>query len=67
LLPPSPFNIDDYKRQFFAEKNIAKNIENLFEQVDTNGWSLWIVSYNKSENEGKKIILTNNLMKGFIN
>jgi elongation factor 1-gamma len=67
LLPPSPFNIDDYKRQFFAEKNIAKNIENLFEQVDSNGWSLWIVSYNKSENEGKKIILTNNLMKGFIN
>ncbi|CAD8065845.1 unnamed protein product [Paramecium primaurelia] len=67
LLPPSPFNIDDYKRAFFAEKDIAKNIAQLFAQVDTQGWSLWIITYNKSQNEGKQLILTNNLMKGFIN
>ncbi|CAD8078216.1 unnamed protein product [Paramecium sonneborni] len=67
LLPPSPFNIDDYKRTFFAEKDIAKNIEQLFSTVDTQGLSLWIITYNKSQNEGKQLILTNNLMKGFIN
>ncbi|CAK82501.1 unnamed protein product (macronuclear) [Paramecium tetraurelia] len=67
LLPPSPFNIDDYKRAFFAEKDIAKNIQQLFTSVDVQGWSLWIVTYNKSQNEGKQLILTNNLMKGFIN
>lgn len=42
-------------------------METLFSTIDLNGWSLWLVKYNKSENEGKKLILTNNLMKGFIN
>ncbi|CAD8115142.1 unnamed protein product [Paramecium sonneborni] len=67
LLPPSTFNIDDYKRIFFAEKDINKNINTLFSTIDLNGWSLWFVRYNKAENEGKQMLLTNNLMKGFIN
>jgi len=31
LLPVSPFNLDDYKRAFFLEKDLAKNMENLFQ------------------------------------
>jgi elongation factor 1-gamma len=53
LLPPSKFNIDDYKRQFFAAKDIPGQIQWLFDNFDAEGWSMWEISYNKIEGEGK--------------
>lgn len=38
-------------------------MQTLFETIDANGWSLWELKYNKTENQGKVLIQTSNLNK----
>ena len=38
----------------------------MFDTVDTQGWSLWLVKYEKAEGEGVNLLKTTNTMKGFL-
>lgn len=58
--------MDDYKRLFFATKDIAGVIQTLFDTIDTEGWSLWIIKYEKAEGEGVNLLKTTNTMRGFL-
>jgi elongation factor 1-gamma len=70
LLPPSPMNIDDLKREFFVNKTADKRREYVREQfwkkLDTVGWAVWYLDYIKAEGEGQKLLFTGNLLNGFL-
>ena len=66
LLPKSPFNIDDWKRQFFNSPDMKATLAELWPKFDTEGWSIWKVDYIKYEGEGEVGYLTSNLKNGHI-
>ncbi|CAD8049986.1 unnamed protein product [Paramecium sonneborni] len=66
LLPQSPFNIDDWKRQFLASKDFASEFKTFWNIFDSQGWSIWIVKYIKGESEGKVLIQFRNNCSGFL-
>ncbi|CAD8071813.1 unnamed protein product [Paramecium sonneborni] len=65
-LPPSTFNIDDWKRQFLASKDQAAEFQHFWNVFDSQGWSIWIVKYIKAEGEGKVLISFRNNCNGFL-
>ena len=70
ILPPSPFDIDNFKREFLANKTPETKRKYLqttfFEKFDANGWALWYCDYIKAEGEGEVLYKTSNLMGGFL-
>lgn len=66
-LPPSPFNIYDFKTLFINNKEKAtKGMDMFYEMLDWEGWSFWQFVYDKYGTEGSKLDHTNNLMFGFL-
>ncbi|KAM3129065.1 hypothetical protein pb186bvf_018843 [Paramecium bursaria] len=65
-LPPTTFDIDAWKRQFLASKDLKAEFQWLWANLDQAGWSAWEVLYQKSENEGKLLIVTKNNVRGFL-
>lgn len=45
LLPKSPFNFDDFKRDFSNSPDKSLALKTLWEKFDEVGYSLWFVSY----------------------
>jgi len=41
-------------------------MKEFWEQYDAEGFSLWLVKYDKYTGEGEKLFLTNNLVGGFM-
>ena len=70
ILPPSPFSLDDFKREFLANKTQptrrAYIKEKFWSKFDPNGWAIWYVDYIKAEGEGDVLYKTSNLLAGFL-
>jgi elongation factor 1-gamma len=65
-LPPSSFNLFDFKTLIVNAPNKKDAVKTFFEQFDPQGYSIWHITYDKAEGEGKVLFLTNNLMNGFL-
>lgn len=69
-LPPTPFNLDNFKRSFFENKTPETRRkflqENFWPKFDDKGWALWYLDYIKAEGECQVLYMTSNLLGGFI-
>lgn len=66
LLPKSSFDLEEWKRVYSNEKDTrGKAMPWLWENLDTEGWSLWLCNY-KYQEENTKLFMTNNLIGGFL-
>ena len=66
MLPPTPFKLDDFKREISNAPDRSVVLADFWTKYDAAGWSLWKVVYQKYEGEGVVDYLTANLMNGFI-
>jgi len=64
-LPPSTFNLDEWKRVYSNEKDTRKACEWFWEHFDPEGFSLWFSNY-KYNHELDVVFKSCNLMGGFI-
>jgi len=65
-LPPTQFDLYNYKTFFVNHLNKREAIQDLWKQFDANGFSLWKLHYDKAEGEGELLYKTNNLVGGFL-
>jgi elongation factor 1-gamma len=65
-LPPSPFNLFDFKTLFVNHPDKKEALKIFWEQLDDQGYSVWRMEYEKAEGEGRVGFLTSNLMNGFL-
>jgi elongation factor 1-gamma len=65
-LPPSKFNLFDFKTLFVNAADKHEALKFFWENYDNEGYSLYNVHYIKVEGEGKVLFLTNNMMNGFL-
>jgi elongation factor 1-gamma len=65
-LPPSTFNLFDFKTLFVNSADKKEAVQFFFNNFDAAGYSIYQIEYIKAEGEGEKVYLTNNLMNGFI-
>ena len=67
-LPPSSFNIEEFKKEFLDEKSGNKNkiMEKFWEIFDPKGYSLWWMEYQNLDTEGKKLFRMNNSKNFFL-
>jgi len=63
-LPPSKFNIDEYKRIYSNNDTRTVALAKFFETFDNQGWSVWKCLY-KYNVELNKLLLSINLVGGF--
>ena len=60
-LPPSSFDLDSFKNEYFNEKNDKnKTMEKFWKDFEPKGYSLWKMEYQNLESEGKKLFRMNN-------
>lgn len=66
-LPPSPFNLYDFKTFFvnIPDKR-GEGMKKFLEEYDREGYSVWFLDYDKYEGEGKVLYQTSNLLNGFL-
>lgn len=65
-LPPSSFNLFDFKTLFVNHPDKKEALKIFWEQFDAEGYSVWRMEYEKAEGEGTVVFLTCNLMNGFL-
>jgi len=67
LLPPSPLNLEHWKRFYSNEDTRTVALPYFWETLakDPDGWSLWFSDY-KDNKDLEKLYMTNNLVGGFI-
>ena len=66
-LPPSSFDLDSFKNEYFNEKNDKnKTMEKFWKDFDPKGYSLWKMEYQNLESEGKKLFRMNNSKNFFL-
>jgi len=66
LLPPTPFNLEDWKR-FYSNNNTKPDAMDYFwKNFDPQGYSLWRVDY-KYNDELTLVFMSSNLIGGFFN
>ena len=65
-LPPSKFNLFDYKTLFVNAPDKKEALKFFFDNFDPEGYSIYFIHYQKAEGEGKLLFLTNNLKNGFL-
>ena len=66
LLPPSKFNLEDFKRSFLNNKNKQEAIKKFLEEFDPEGYSLWWLEYQNLPEEGKVLYRTSNAKSFFL-
>lgn len=67
FLPPSSFNLENFKNEFFEEKgNKDKIMEKFWEKFDPKGYSLWWMEYKNLNTEGKKLFRMKNSKNFFL-
>lgn len=66
-LPPTSFDLFNFKTFFVNEPDrYGKGIDELKNQFDKEGWSIWFLHYEMFGDEGKKLYHTENLADGFL-
>ena len=65
-LPPSTFDLFSFKTLFVNAPNKHEAVKFLFDNFDKNGYSMWVIKYQKAEGEGKVLFMTNNLKNSFL-
>ena len=67
-LPPSTFDLDSFKNEYFNNKKGDKNkiMEKFWNEFDPKGYSLWKLEYQNLETEGKKLFRMNNSKNFFL-
>lgn len=66
LLPPTPFDLDNWKRIYSnTHSDFYSVMDKFWPLYDREGWSLWICDYMYND-ENKKGFMTANLVSGFI-
>ena len=67
-LPPSSFDLEEFKNEFMNEKgrNKDKIMEKFWKDFDPKGYSIWWLEYQNLETEGKKLFRTNNSKNFFL-
>lgn len=65
-LPPSSFNLFDFKTLFVNAPNKKEALEFFWNNLDDQGYSVWRMDYEKAEGEGNVVFLTANLMNGYL-
>ena len=63
-LPPSPFNMNDFKVCYSNEDTRSVALPHLYEHFDKEGWSLYFVEYKYPE-DLQKLFMVSNLLGGF--
>jgi len=66
LLPPSPLNLDEWKRVYSNNETRPTAMNWFWEHFDAEGYSIWRVDY-KYNSELAKIFMSANLIGGFFN
>jgi len=64
-LPPSTFNIDEYKRVYSNNDTRKVAIPKFYETFDKQGWSVWKCVY-KYNSDLHKLLFSTNLLGGFL-
>ncbi|RLN49675.1 hypothetical protein BBJ29_001207 [Phytophthora kernoviae] len=62
---PSSMNLDGWKVQYSNAKDLADAMKWFWENLDTEGYSLWFCDYNYN-NENTKMFMTCNAVGGFL-
>jgi len=62
-LPPSPFNLDEWKR-FYSNNDGTKSTAWFWEHLDSEGWSLWLSEFKYNE-ENESLLKTCNYLGGW--
>jgi len=67
-LPPSSFDLESFKQEFFEDKSNHKDkaMEKFWKEFDPKGYSLWWVEYQNLDTEGKKLFRTKNSKNFFL-
>jgi len=68
FLPPSSFDLESFKQEFFEDKsnNKGKTMEKFWKEFDPKGYSLWWIEYQNLDTEGKKLFRTKNSKNFFL-
>ena len=66
FLPPSKFDINNFKAEFFNNNNKTKVMQNFWNQYDPKGYSLWFVEYQNLESESTKLFRMKNSKNFFL-
>jgi len=65
-LPPTSFNLFDFKTLFVNAPNKQEALDFFFKNFDAAGFSVWYITYIKAEGEGKILWQFANQMNGFL-
>ena len=66
FLPPSKFDLDNFKKEFCENSNKKEVMEKLWKDFDPKGYSLWLIEYQNLESEGKKLFRMKNSKNFFL-
>ena len=66
FLPPSKFDLDNFKKEFCENSNKKEVMEKFWKDFDPKGYSLWLIEYQNLENEGKKLFRMKNSKNFFL-
>jgi len=66
ILPPSPFVLDSFKKEFLNTTEKAAVLKDFWEKIDLNGYSFWYLHYKKLPSEGKVLFKTSNSSSFFL-
>ena len=66
FLPPSKFDLDNFKKEFCENSNKKEVIEKFWKDFDPKGYSLWLIEYQNLESEGKKLFRMKNSKNFFL-
>lgn len=66
FLPPSKFDINNFKFEFFNNNNKTKVMQNFWNQYDPKGYSLWFIEYQNLESESTKLFRMKNSKNFFL-
>ena len=65
-LPPSSFNLEEFKTEFLEEKNKNNVMEKFWKKFDPKGYSLWWMEYQNLDSQGKSLFRMNNSKNFFL-
>ena len=66
FLPPSKFDLDNFKKEFCENSNKKEVMEKFWKDFDPKGYSLWLIEYQNLESEGKKLFRMKNSKNFFL-
>ena len=66
FLPPSKFDLDNFKKDFCENSNKKEVMEKFWKDFDSKGYSLWLIEYQNLESEGKKLFRMKNSKNFFL-